>query len=281
MMNIGYKYKPVLFFVITYLITWGSWFLAAFYSYQPGGDSIFVIFMLPGLVAPFGVALGMILTSGSSALKKQFVDRLVNLRLIRPSSILPLILIMPAVVVVSILLSTFLGQSIDQLRLAEEFSFTAGYVPVLIVLILAASFEELGWRSYAMDSLRSKFNYFWATMVFAFLWAFWHFPLFFINNYYQNELVKTNILFAVTFMVSIFPIAFIISWLCRKNSSSILVAILFHFFINIGQEALQMGQVAKCIETVLLMGVAVVVVLLNKRMFFDEQDQEAVRNPSV
>lgn len=270
-MKEAYVYRPLKFFLSTYLITWVSWFLAAYFSYQKNGESIYVVLMIPGLIAPFGTALWMILTSKKKQLKKDFVNKLFNIRLIKLSSIPAIFFIMPVTVVISILISILFGQSIDQLQFSKEFSFSVGFAPVLLVLFLAASFEELGWRSYAMDSLRSKHNYFTATLIFAGLWAFWHFPLFFVNNYYQNELIRTNALFAINFMVSVFPMAFIISWLCNKNSGSILIAVLFHFIINISQEALQMGQITKCIETIVLIVIAAIIVIINKKMFFEKQ----------
>jgi membrane protease YdiL (CAAX protease family) len=272
-MNQVYRYNPVKFFALTYVVTWVSWFLGAFFSYQEYGESIYILFMIPGLVAPFAIALWMILSSKSSWLKKRFTDRLFNLKRIKPVSIIPMIVLMPVVVVLSALISMQFGQPADQLQLAEGFSFSAGFIPVLLVLILAASFEELGWRSYAMDSLNAKFNYFTATLIFAGLWGGWHFPLFFINNYYQNEIVRMNILFGINFFVSTIPIAFIISWLCKLNRGSILIAILFHFFINICQEALQITQVTKCIETGVLFLVAAVIVLLNRKMFFEKPEE--------
>lgn len=263
-------YKPVTFFFLTFLVTWISWFLSAYFSFQENGGSIFVLFMLPGLIAPFAIALWMIYRSGNKALKNNFVNKLFNLRLIKASAIPAILLIMPVAVVLSILISTLFGQSIDQLRLAGKFSFSAGFMPVLLVLFLAASFEELGWRSYAMDSLRIKYNYFTATLLFGLLWSFWHFPLFFIKDYYHYEILHTNILFAINFMVSIFPMAFIISWLCQKNGGSITAAILFHFIINLSQEALEITQITKCIETGVLLIIAAVIVVTNRKMFFDK-----------
>jgi membrane protease YdiL (CAAX protease family) len=226
--------------------------------------------MLPGLVAPFLIALWMILSSENIDLKKDFRNKLFNLRLIKLSSIPAIIFTMPFVVIVSILISTVFGQSIDQLQLADKFSFSAGFLPVLLVLFLAASFEELGWRSYAMDSLNVKHSYFSATLIFTILWALWHFPLFFIKNYYHNELINTNIIFAINFMISIIPMAFIISWICKKNSGSIMAAVLFHFIINLSQEAFMITQVTKCIETIILLIIAAVIVSLNKSLFFNK-----------
>jgi membrane protease YdiL (CAAX protease family) len=52
--------------------------------------------------------------------------------------------------------------------------------------VYAPAVEELGWRGYGMDSLRSCFSLFTASLYFALLWALWHLPLFFINNYYHK-----------------------------------------------------------------------------------------------
>jgi uncharacterized protein len=266
-----YVYKPFKFFLTTYLITWSSWFLSAYFSYQKNTESLYVLFMLPGLIAPFVTALWLITISKNKSLRRDFLNKLSNLRIIKPSTIPFMLLIMPIVVSISILISLLIGQSIDQFSFLNSFSFSAGFVPVLLVLFLAASFEELGWRSYAMDSLRSKHNYFTATLIFGVLWGFWHFPLFFIKDYYQYNILHENIWFAVNFMVSVLPMAFIISWFCQKNHGSITAAILFHFYINLFQEAFQMEQITKCIETAVLIIIAAAIVIMNKEMFFENE----------
>jgi membrane protease YdiL (CAAX protease family) len=53
-------------------------------------------------------------------------------------------------------------------------------------------------------------------------------------------------------MVSIIPLAFIISWICKSNRGSITAAVVLHFFINLSQEALNITQATKCIETGIL-----------------------------
>jgi uncharacterized protein len=270
------KYKPVRFFLATYLVTYISWFIAAFVSFRPGGESVFIIFLIPGLIAPFVVALWMIRSSKSKDLWEKFKDHLFNLRLIKFASFLPSLLIVPTAIVIAALLSILSGGDPTQLQFAEGFSFSIGMIPSLLVLILAASFEELGWRSYAMDSLHSRFSYFKATSIFSILWAFWHLPLFFINGTYQNMIAGENVWYAVNFMVSIVPMAFIISWICRLNRGSITAAILFHFFINMSQEALNITQATKCIESVVITVFAIIIVLLNQNMFFDRNQKELV-----
>ena len=63
----------------------------------------------------------------------------------------------------------------------------------------------------------------------------------------------------------------IISWFCIKNKKSVLAAILFHFIINISQEILAITQMTKCIETVILIVVALVIIALDKEMFFSKE----------
>ena len=62
----------------------------------------------------------------------------------------------------------------------------------------------------------------------------------------------------------------IISWICIKNRKSVLAAILFHFVINISQEALAITQVTKCLETIVLIVVASAIIAVDKKMFFSK-----------
>jgi membrane protease YdiL (CAAX protease family) len=263
-----FNYKPHYFFTATFSATFILWFLGAYVSFFSESKGLYMLFMLPGLMAPFVISLIMILRSRNMGLKKDFFNRLINPGLIQKKTLPALFLLMPFSVLISIALSLPFGGSLNQFQLAEGFSFSSGCIPVLLILLLAASFEELGWRGYAFDSLQSRYTYFTASLLFSFLWSVWHFPLLFVNNSYQYEIFHQNIWFAVNFFISIIPMGIILSWICMKNGKSILAAILFHFIINMSQEILDISQVTKCIETVVLIGVAAVIIALDKEMFF-------------
>ena len=266
----NYKYKPLFFFSMTFLVTYALWFAGAYVSFQDE-SGLYMLLILPGLMAPFLISLVLILKSKNSDLKKDFVNRLINLRLIQPKMLPVIFLIMPLAVLASIFLSLPFGGSISQFQFAEGFSFSTGLVPVLLILVLAAGFEELGWRGYAFDSLQSRYNFFTASIIFSILWSLWHFPLIFVNNSYQYEIFHENIWFGVNFFVSIIPMGVIISWICIKNRKSIIAAILFHFIINISQEMLEITQITKCIETVVLTVVVVAIIAIDKEMFFSKE----------
>ncbi|WP_440945428.1 MmRce1 family CPBP family CAAX prenyl protease [Methanosarcina sp. T3] len=266
----NYKYKPGVYYIIVYIITYALWFPAAYLSF--GDDNgLYELLLFLGLMVPFLTALFMIFTSKNSDLKRDFINRFVNLRLINPKVLLTFILLMPLTVLVSILLSLPFGGSTSQFQFAEGYSFSSGFIPAYLTLILASIFEELGWRGYGFESLQSRHTFFTASVVFSILWSLWHFPLIFINNMYQYEVFHENVWYAVNFFVSIVPIGVIISWTYIKNGKSVLAAILIHISINFLQEALQMTQFAKCIETVLITIVAAIIIILDKEMAFSKE----------
>lgn len=267
----NFTYKPRLYFLLTFAVTFVLWFSGAYFSYQEDGDAMYLAMMLPGLMAPFLISLVMLFLSQSQALKKDFWNRLINPKLINLNMLPVLFLIMPVAVLCSIGISLAFGGTFSQLQFAEEFSFSSGMVPVLLLLIMAASFEELGWRGYAFDSLQSRYTYFTASVVFSVLWSAWHFPLLFVKDSYQFQIYHQNVWYAVNFFVSIIPMGIIISWICIKNNKSVLAAILFHFVINMSQEALGMTQITKCIETFVLFGFTIAIVVYDKDLFFSKK----------
>ena len=266
-----HRYKPLKYFTLTFCATFALWFVGAHLSFQDDAAGLYMVFMLPGLMAPFIISLVIILSSKSPELKADFINRLINLGLIRPKMLPVFFLLMPLSVVASIFLSLLFGESISQLQLAEGFSFSSGFVPVLLVLLLAAGFEELGWRGYAFDSLQNRYRFFTASVVFSILWSIWHFPLLFVKNSYQYEIVQENIWFGVNFFISIIPMGFILSWICVKNRKSVPAAILFHFIVNISQEMFNMTQITKCIETGVLTAVAIAIIAVERELFFPKE----------
>jgi membrane protease YdiL (CAAX protease family) len=265
-----YNYKPIFYFSMTFLATYVFWFGGAYVSFQENISSLAYLFMLPGLMVPFFISVVMIGRSKNSDLKSDFVNRLFNFRLIQPKMLPVFLLIMPFSVLASIIISLSFGESISQFQLSEGFSFSSGFVPVLLLLLLAATFEELGWRGYAFDSLQSRYNYLTASIIFSLLWALWHFPLIFVKDSYQYEIFHQNIWFGVNFFASIIPMGIIISWICLKNGKSVIAAIIFHFIINMSQEILEISQTTKCIQTVVLIIVVVVIATMEKEMFFSK-----------
>lgn len=265
-------YKTAHFYLATFIVTFVLWFIGAYYSFQEGKEGMYMLFMLPGLMAPFIISLFFIFGSKNKDIKKAFTKRLTSLKLLQPRTLPVFFLIMPFSVIISILISLLLGGSLSQFQLAEGFSFSTGFVPVLLLLLMAATFEELGWRGYAFDCLQARFSILKSSIIFGILWSLWHLPLIFVKNSYQYEILNQNILFAINFFVGIVPLGIIISWICIKNNKSILAAIVFHFVVNISQEVLSITQITKSIQTFVLILLAAFIVYYDKELFFSNKD---------
>jgi membrane protease YdiL (CAAX protease family) len=262
-MTTDFSYRPGRYFAVTFLATYVLWLVGAWASFNT--PALYMPLMLSGLLAPFVVSWAMVLASGDRALRREHVDRLYNPKRVNPKYLPVFLLVMPVAVLISIGVSVAAGGSTDQFALAEGFSFSTGAVPVLLVLFLAAALEELGWRGYAFDSLESRFGFVPASLLFGMLWSLWHLPLLFVKDSYQYVILQENIWYAINFFVSIIPLGVIISWICLKNGRSVFATIVFHFIVNISQEALAMTQTTKCIETGVLTLVAVGILLVDRQ----------------
>jgi membrane protease YdiL (CAAX protease family) len=274
-MNTEFNYKPATFFLITYLITFITWFTAAYFSWQPGMEGAQLLCMIPGLFAPFLAVIIMMSGAKNKALRKDFRDRL-SLKIIRPKYLAVILLTMPVILLLATALSLMFGRSAEQFLLNHEFAIMEGeFFISLLIMVLAPTLEELGWRGYGVDSLRSKFNLFQTTLLFALLWGLWHVPLFFIHGYYQNELWNTNVLYAINFFVQLLAATVLMNWVYYRNNRSITAAILFHFSINLFSELLQTEQFTKCIIGGLLLLVAAGILIANRKFFFAKPEGAA------
>ena len=270
-MNKNYQYKPVRFYGIVFALTWTFWFAAAIVGHNRADNSVGIslTFMLFGLLVPPVTALFTILLSKNVALKKDLRDKLIGLFRVKPFHVIAAIIVFGAIITVSILLSTLFGQSIDQFAFTDDFSFAGGGAAALLTIVLAAFFEELGWRGYAEDSIAYYCSWWKESIIFGIVWSLWHFPLFLIPDTYHFNILHESPWFAVNFLVSILPLGFIFTWVYVKNERSIFACMIFHFFVNLMQEKIAMTQTTKCVETFVLYIVAGIIVLLNKDLYFE------------
>ena len=260
----SYRYRPVLFFVLSYLFTWIFWIPAI---YLPGNAG--AALMLAGLLAPAVVSTVFVLVSGSDVLKKDLKNKIIGFYKVKWKNVALSILVFALIVACSILLSLPFGQSLEQFSFTEDFSFTGvGIAGAFVTILLASVIEEIGWKGYCEDSIGQYMNWFWESMLFGALWSFWHFPLIFIKGTYHAGLM-VNPRYVVNFFVSAIPMGFIITWVYLASDRSILACIIFHLFINFMQEKIAMTPVTKCVEPIVVLAATVIIVLANRRMFFE------------
>lgn len=260
-----YTYRPVRFYAIVFACTWFWWLLAILFD---KGASLYVGMFL-GLISPAVIAVITVLTSKNKALIDDFKKKIVGFYRIKPKFIIAAVVIFALVVCASIGTSILFGGSVSQFSFTEDFSFSIGGSSALLTILLASSIEELGWRGYGEDAVGAYHSWFKESIIFGCIWALWHLPLFWIPGTYQYGLKEMGFIYVINFLISVIPLDFIQTWVYVKNNRSMLATIIFHLFINIMQEKINMTPVTKCIETIFVAIAAVIIVVTNKEMFFE------------
>lgn len=259
-----YRYRPVLFFICAYFFTWIFWIPAIFVPETTGS-----VLMLIGLIAPAVVSTIFVLVSGSDELKKDLKDKIISFYKVKWINVFWAVVVFALIVGFSILLSLLFGQSLKQFSFTDDFSFTGvGIGTAFVTITLASIIEEVGWKGYCEDSIGQYMNWFWESLLFGALWSLWHLPLIFIQGTYQAGLM-VNPLYVINFFISGIPLGYIITWVYLVSDRSILARMIFHLFVNFMQEKIAMTPETKCLETIVVIIATVIIVMCNKKMFFE------------
>ena len=265
------KYKhPVIFYVLSTIIPWTFWMVTGKLSREPNPNMTFIsVLGFLGLLAPMIVAFWLI--HKETGLKKDLGKRIFNFKRIKPVFLVLTLLLMLASILLAQAVSLFFGYSANQFAITGHFTFSSGVFPVWFLLIIAPIIEELGWHTYGTDVLRTKFNLFYTSIIFALYWGIWHIPLSTIKNYYQSNLVETGLIYSINFLVSIFPFVIIMNWLYYKANRNIIVPIIFHISAGYFNEIFNTHPMSKVIQTGILLIFASWIILKEKDFFFNKK----------
>ncbi len=261
-----YVYKPKRFYIIVFALTWGFWFLSLLFK---DNTPLLFLFMLLGLIMPAATAVVTVLTSKNKMLIGDLKRKIIGFYRIKPLYLLLPVLLFAAVVACSIGTSVLFGGSPDQFAFTDGFSFSIGGTSALLTILLASVIEELGWRGYGEDAVGYYHNWFKESIIFGVVWACWHIPLFWIPGTYHYGLRELGVVYVLNFLVSAVFIDFIQTWVYVKNNRSMLATIIFHLFLNLMQEKIAMTPETKIIETFFVLIASIIVVLANKKLFFE------------
>jgi len=202
-------YRPFAFFLFVICLSWIPWWSAVTTAKVVSSVLVKVLIAIGGLGPTFS-ALILIYTSKNEVLRKDYWQRIFNFKLITASGYLFLFLMFPIVASVAIVISTLFGESFNQFQVvASVRNNLLMILPfILYTFLLGPLPEELGWRGYWLDGLRTKFNGLATSIIIGCVWACWHIPLFLINGYPLHEHVG-NVFMLVVYFSLLIPKAII------------------------------------------------------------------------
>ncbi len=278
MSGVGLYRRPVVFYGLSIAIPWAFWFAAAYLSHLPVADSttelLTGVLGLAGLIAPVAVAAALILPEAD--LRQDVWKRLRSVSAVRPIYLWLTGLVMLISILAAQAISLLFGHSVDQFRLSDGASFSAGLFPAWFFLLVAPVLEELAWHSYGTDCLRPKFSIFTLSMGFAVFWALWHRRCHSSKATIRATLVETGWIYSLNFSLSLFPYVLLMNWLYFKSNRNILVAIVFHLTAGVFNELFATHPDSKVIQTGLLIALCIFVIMQDRTFFFSRDTRSVV-----
>ncbi|MDR0302755.1 MAG: hypothetical protein LBI04_10650 [Treponema sp.] len=268
------KYRhPFIFYGVAVLVPWTLWFIMAGISHSPLWDrQSWVIFGsmlgLLGLLAPLIAALALILPDKD--MRDELKSVCITFKGIHWMWWVYTFLFPFAVILLAQAVSMLFGRSPEQFKLVEKFSFSAGIFPPWFLMLIAPAIEEFGWHTYGTHCIRRRFNLFTTSVIFGIIWGIWHMPLSFVKDYYQNVLVETGVIYSINFMVSLIPYLILDNWCFYKTKRNMLIQVVTHLTWGYSMEVFRTHPDSKLIHTVLLMIFSVVILIKERKFFFDK-----------
>ena len=161
-----------------------------------------------------------------------------------------LILGIPAVV--------YIGAAIKG-TISDPFPFSPWYqmLPALGLALFLGPIEEFGWRGVALPLLQRRFAPFWAGLILGITCAAWHIPAFLLSGSPMSDWSF------VPYFGGVIAIYVILTPFFNVSKGSLLIAYLYHF-----QMMNPIFPDAQPYDNIIWMGVAVIVVWLNRDKMF-------------
>jgi hypothetical protein len=215
------KYQIIIFFALTFIISWFPWYTgraAEMLIIGPSLAAFIIVFTIEG--------------------KKGLIDLLRQFGRWRARLGLWGIAIFGAAVLFFAGLGVHLllgGESPPFTMIKEELNL----IPLYLVLVVLLPFngpvgEEFGWRGYALPRMQTKYGPLIASLVIGTIWGVWHMPDFFAEQGAISALAASmGMGFVIPYTLGTIANSVYMTWLYNKSKASALIAgIVWHAGID-------------------------------------------------
>lgn len=268
-----------------YVVIYLGWAWVFWAVIVGSGDSVWafpnVIFFYIGAVSPALAGIVMVRAIAGKRGLRELWDRIRNPRRISLRWYAIIVLLYPTLTVLAALIVSILGASdtpiLDPAGTVERLMSPLSLVAFLGFTVGAGFVEETGSTGFFLDRLMVRYVPGMAGLISGVVWASWHIPLFFMNDYYgQATFEPIPWRFFATFVF----LEIIYAWIYDNTTRSVLAAVLFHTMINLTGEVLAPSQQVRWYTFVLTIITAITLVFWQRRKDAEETASESPRRPS-
>lgn len=256
----------ILFFGLSFGVTWAVWVPAALASH--GMTS----FQLDPIVGSFGPFIAAVVTTaiydgraGFSRIFQALLKWRVGIQWYLFVLFWPAILSLTKTAIVILLGSAVPNFSQPPLvhlyplppELLKSVPFLV-FLPFVFLqqtLIGSSMGEEIGWRGYALPRLQKTHKSLHASLVLGALWGIWHLPLWLTKD---NPMQET---FVVWPLLELIATSILFTWVYNNSQGSLLLALLFHSSIAVTRLFLASVETYPWLEAVLTWAMAALIVV--------------------
>ena len=205
------RHPLITFFVLAYAFSWWPW-------------PLYALGLSPGAIVGFGPFLAAVLVlalSGGKAAVMMLLRRMVRWR-VGPLWYAAALLLPVAISLAATVLNVLIGaRSPSSAELGAWPSLIPTYFLLLLIPGIGGTWEEPGWRGYALPNLQVGLSALSASLILGVVWAFWHLPLM------VGALIPWSDLAYVTVQTVVY------AWLFNNTGGSVLLVMLFHTMTNV------------------------------------------------
>jgi membrane protease YdiL (CAAX protease family) len=212
-MSLVRRYPLTAFFVLACALSWWPWIL-----YSVGLSPTPIVGVGPFLAALLVLAV----TEGKSGvvgLLRRMVRWRVGIQWYAVALLLPIVVILAAAALNVFLLGAQRTSSVADL--GGWSSFLLLFLLSLLIPGFAGTWEEPGFRGYALPRLQFRYSALIASLILGVLWAFWHLPFVVTGEHIWID----STLFIIEWSI-------VYTWLFNNAKGSVLIVMLFHAMNN-------------------------------------------------
>ena len=253
--------RPVCFLVLAFAWSWTWWILGLkVLQSEPNSEiTSFISFFFTGVYGPTISAI--VMTSYFEGIRgvKELFSKLFRWRFSFKNYVIAFILPIIFVGTALLILHWYAGTS---------FNFTLAYASMIPLVLYKGLFagplgEELGWRGFLLAELQQYWSPLKSATAIGVIWFLWHVPLFYapFGTLVSGMGTEIDIFHVLMYLAMLLALSWIITWLVNTSRGSVLIAVLFHLFVNAGLLLLVFpGPDQKMIH--LVSGFAIIVIAL-------------------
>ncbi|MEN8243006.1 MAG: type II CAAX endopeptidase family protein, partial [Chloroflexota bacterium] len=224
--------KPALFFILTFLYSWGIWLPSILTGLGVDlgldGTAYTAVTVPIGAFAPLFAAITLVVKQHGWKEAGRFLRQVFDFK-VKPIFII-LALGIPIVIhAIAHYLAPALGFEVANTLLPENLPVSPLVLSIpyfFLMLLIGGGQEEFGWRGYALDPLQERLGVIPASLLIGLIWGIWHLPLWVMPGDGHSTYPF------LAFLIMTTSISVVYSWLYNASNKKLIVALLFHAMSN-------------------------------------------------